>query len=989
MAEQRSIVVVVEIEAAARPTETNGEELHVAAELAEAGGLGERLRRDGILDPEVLRLRVPGRELAVLNGAGDSLLRFRRIEIESCSPERAEELARWLAGHGFSYLHVPAGAPVPAGAAFVRRDRWPPPDGLVALDLADAGRLWLPAADLVGRLLEEGSYEPYERAFCQLYLRPGDTVVDCGAHVGLYSAIAARLVGDEGRVVAVEPNPATAALLRRNLAGARSARVVEAALGAGERHATLHLGKTGNSAFDSVTDSASEFRGDEVVEVAAMSLDELLASVGSPKVELLKLDVEGHELRILEGAMASIRAGRLPLMIVEFTEANARAAGGTRALAAALRELGYRLHRLDPVALRLVSEPERETYGYDNLFAAADVAAVNARLAAADPERTALARALVRRADAFESGVAAFRLGLAAAIRKAEEIRRWAERSEQELTETRQRAEGNQDWAQRTEAALVQAREVARQNEDWAKRTEDALARARKRIVQLEGSPLRQVRQLVGAALQRLVHRPPPSRAAAPVPAARAPDLPWDVESYVADPGGMAAVEGWLLPPAARLIAWFSRFQTAHGVRGSLCEVGAHHGRTAVLLGLLRADGETLRVCDPFAQAGAYEALQANVRRFLGGTAGVEVLRKRSVELQDAELAGVRLLHVDGDKSAKAVRGDLAAATRTLHERGVVIVDDVYNVVFPGVTEAILTFLAGSGSLVPLVCGFNKMVLCRREQKDFFLPLLQGRALEEFAAQNDHVAAGRPLLDTYTVVTMLPRPRPARAVASPVQKEFTMAAALDHLRRKGFSPRVVWDVGAAQGYWSLDAVKRFPEAVFYMVEPLAENEPHLRRLAAGDPRLRYTMCAAGSKTGEAQIHVASNLDASSLLSFGPTAGPNDRVVRVRALDELLAEGVLEPPQLVKIDVQGFELEALEGARRVWETAEVFILEVSLFRFMAAQPLAHEVIDYMLQRGFVLFDVAGSLRRPNQDDLGQLDLVFVRERGRLRASNSWD
>ena len=62
--------------------------------------------------------------------------------------------------------------------------------------------------------------------------------------------------------------------------------------------------------------------------------------------------------------------------------------------------------------------------------------------------------------------------------------------------------------------------------------------------------------------------------------------------------------------------------------------------------------------------------------------------------------------------------------------------------------------------------------------------------------------------------------------------------------------------------------------------------------------------------------------------------------------------------------------------------------MNLFVFMPGCPRVHEIIQFMADRGYYLFDLAGSLRRPFEDDLGQLDLVMVSARSPLIASSRW-
>lgn len=218
-------------------------------------------------------------------------------------------------------------------------------------------------------------------------------------------------------------------------------------------------------------------------------------------------------------------------------------------------------------------------------------------------------------------------------------------------------------------------------------------------------------------------------------------------------------------------------------------------------------------------------------------------------------------------------------------------------------------------------------------------------------------------------------------------RETDMDRALQHLTDKGFRPKVVLDIGAAKGYWTLQTAWRWKDANFFMIDPLQESEPELQKICQ-DPRFRYLLTAVGKEPGELVMNVTADCDGSSLLGFSHPDPARQRRIRVARVDDLLSEGRLSPPELVKLDVQGFELNVLEGGQRLFDTAEVFIVEVNLFPFMLECPRVHEVVKYMADRKFYLFDIAGSLRRPYQNDLGQMDLVFVADRSSMTASNRW-
>lgn len=215
-----------------------------------------------------------------------------------------------------------------------------------------------------------------------------------------------------------------------------------------------------------------------------------------------------------------------------------------------------------------------------------------------------------------------------------------------------------------------------------------------------------------------------------------------------------------------------------------------------------------------------------------------------------------------------------------------------------------------------------------------------------------------------------------------------MGDALEHLREKGLAPRAVLDVGAAQGAWSEKAAEIFPEARFHMFDPLTENEPLLRSLCQRDARFDYTLTALGARPDTLTINVSQDLQGSSLLEFPGQDSAHQRKVPVDTVDRLIAEGRVPMPELVKLDVQGFELEVMAGARSLLGPVTAFVVEVSLFEFMPRCPLAPEVVSFFVQHGYRLFDLAGLLRRPHQNDLGQMDLVFVSASSPMVADRRW-
>jgi FkbM family methyltransferase len=154
--------------------------------------------------------------------------------------------------------------------------------------------------DLGTLVLFRGGYEDREIAELCKYIVPGGTVFDVGANIGLSALEFARTVGKSGRVIAFEPHPDTAARLRTNLErnGAGNVEIVQAAVGSAPGTVTF------NESSDATLSSATVIPRNLVrsFDVPLTTVDLVWAEKGKPAVSVLKVDVEGGELAVLQGA---------------------------------------------------------------------------------------------------------------------------------------------------------------------------------------------------------------------------------------------------------------------------------------------------------------------------------------------------------------------------------------------------------------------------------------------------------------------------------------------------------------------------------------------------------------------------------------------------------------------------------------------------------------------------------------------------------------
>jgi len=216
-----------------------------------------------------------------------------------------------------------------------------------------------------------------------------------------------------------------------------------------------------------------------------------------------------------------------------------------------------------------------------------------------------------------------------------------------------------------------------------------------------------------------------------------------------------------------------------------------------------------------------------------------------------------------------------------------------------------------------------------------------------------------------------------------------MEGCLRFLRQRGIAPRCILDVGANETRWARMAAEVFPESRLVLIEPQDEMVPAMVAFCESHLSARFVRAGAAANAGQAVQTIWEGLQGSTFVfpvDDQKLADGSQRVTPMVTIDQVF-EGEEHLPELVKLDIQGFELEALKGAGRLFGSTEVFILEVTTIRNNVI-PSVHEVIDFMHRRGYQLYDICGYLRRPIDDALGQLDLVFARSDGPLCRDRRW-
>jgi FkbM family methyltransferase len=205
---------------------------------------------------------------------------------------------------------------------------------------------------------------------------------------------------------------------------------------------------------------------------------------------------------------------------------------------------------------------------------------------------------------------------------------------------------------------------------------------------------------------------------------------------------------------------------------------------------------------------------------------------------------------------------------------------------------------------------------------------------------------------------------------------------LEDVRARGLEPRLIFDVGASDGAWTRLLEPVFPSARVVLVEPRPNMQAALTEFCRTRAHCTVVPCAAGATPGEAILTDWET--GSTLLPIAAGSAPQISV-RVETLDNIAARNGV--PEIVKLDVEGFELEALRGAQQLLGKTELFIIELALWKF-AERPMLGDVARFMEAHNYWVYDIAGVIRRPFDGAVGLVDVCFAREGGLLRHSNAW-
>lgn len=238
----------------------------------------------------------------------------------------------------------------------------------------------------------------------------------------------------------------------------------------------------------------------------------------------------------------------------------------------------------------------------------------------------------------------------------------------------------------------------------------------------------------------------------------------------------------------------------------------------------------------------------------------------------------------------------------------------------------------------------------------------------------------------------------SRLISDRAKQEFKIKLGAPHmywsiqnLKNNGLNATNIIDIGAYKGEWTEDVLKIYPAASYLMIEANPEREKDLQAFIQrkSGSKIDFELALLDNQSAMEKVFYIRETAASALEEV---SGPNAEkiIIPTRTLNEVATKKGFAEVSLMKLDVQGYELEVLKGGDKVLPHTEAVLLEVSLLDIHKNVPLIRDVINFMYDYGFVVYDICGvSARRPLDRALWQTDLLFVKENSRFRQNKSYN
>lgn len=196
------------------------------------------------------------------------------------------------------------------------------------------------------------------------------------------------------------------------------------------------------------------------------------------------------------------------------------------------------------------------------------------------------------------------------------------------------------------------------------------------------------------------------------------------------------------------------------------------------------------------------------------------------------------------------------------------------------------------------------------------------------------------------------------------------------------SEPIIVDIGGSIGFTAELFSKNFPKTDIYVFEPIADNYKLLSVISSKNPKIKSIHKALGNEVKDSEINIAKRISASSLFELNsnekfPVFAENLKSERKEKIQ--LSKLDIEIPinkniLILKIDVQGFEIEVLKGALEVLKRTSIVTLEMNNHNGYIGSPKYFDIDQFLRNSGFVLFDILPSTK--SNDQLVEWDCIYI-------------
>ncbi|MFV8342087.1 FkbM family methyltransferase [Flavobacterium sp. XS2P39] len=213
-------------------------------------------------------------------------------------------------------------------------------------------------------------------------------------------------------------------------------------------------------------------------------------------------------------------------------------------------------------------------------------------------------------------------------------------------------------------------------------------------------------------------------------------------------------------------------------------------------------------------------------------------------------------------------------------------------------------------------------------------------------------------------------------------KDYLLFNFYDTLKKIGFTPSHIVDIGANHGAWTREALRHFPEAYYTLLEPQNWLKDSFQHILDVNSKVQFYPVGAGEKEGSFPFTIVDRDDSCSFRytqEEAKVAGFKQIEIPVVTLNGLLSNSEWPIPDIIKIDAEGLDIEVLKGASDFFGKTEIFMVEAGVVNKSFDNSFL-KLINFMDENNYRLFEIT-DINRPFQlKVLWLVELVFVKKDG---------